>query len=125
MATTNHDEYWKQVKADSEECVEELFDEGGAASLADVLGHSRGLASRRDAKSVLAYVMRHGDACETACAVLALGETGRTPATSSGSTARLPRRVPGRNERGPREGAGPRSFPFARAPSTNKEGGLT
>lgn len=74
MATNNHDEYWKQVKADSEECVEELFDGGGAASLADVLGHSRGLASRRDAKSVLAYVMRHGDACETACAVLALGD---------------------------------------------------
>lgn len=32
MSTTNHDEYWKQVKADSVECVEELFDEGGAAS---------------------------------------------------------------------------------------------
>ena len=71
---TNHDEYWKQVKADSEEYVEDLFDEGGSVSLADVLGHGSGLTSRKDAKSALAYVLKHGDACETACAILALGD---------------------------------------------------
>ena len=74
MSTTNHDEYWKQVKADSVECVEELFDEGGAASLADVLGHARGMTCWRDARNVLAYVMKHGDAYENACAILALGD---------------------------------------------------
>ena len=71
---TNHDEYWKQVKEDSEECVAGLFDEGGSVSLADVLGHSRGISCRKDANEVLAYVMRHGDAGETACAILALGD---------------------------------------------------
>ncbi len=71
---TNHDEYWRQVKSDSEECLDRLFEDGGSVSIADVLGHSKGISCRRDADEVLAYVMRHGDAGETACAILALGD---------------------------------------------------
>lgn len=72
--TERHDAYWAGVESEAAERVAGLFDEGGAASLAEVLGHGRGLSSLRDAKAALAYVLRHGDACEVACAVLALGD---------------------------------------------------
>ncbi len=72
--TGGRDSYWRTVESEAAERVAGLFDEGGSASLAEVLGHGRGLSCARDARAVLAYVLRHGSAAEAACAVLALGD---------------------------------------------------
>lgn len=68
-----HDSYWKDVKTKAECRLADLF-EGSHTRIRDLVGDDNGIDEVKDVKKVLAYVLRHGDCEERACAIISAGE---------------------------------------------------
>lgn len=69
-----HNEYWINVKRDAEKRICALFDDC-KTEVEDIIGHGmdEGL-NLHDAKKMLAYVLKHGDYTERACAIISFSE---------------------------------------------------
>lgn len=68
-----HDSYWLKVKVEAAARIGRMFARSHV-DLCDVVGDDGGVDSREDAERVLAYVLRHGDCRERACAIVSVGE---------------------------------------------------
>lgn len=66
-----HDEYWRKTKAKACRRLAGLFTE---RTLASVVGGDGAIHCPEDAARVLGYVLRHGDACERAVAIVSASE---------------------------------------------------
>lgn len=68
-----HDEHWSEVKEGAAQAIALLF-ASGDVPLKTVLRHTRGISSREDVKVALSYLLKHGNACEVACGIIACGD---------------------------------------------------
>lgn len=67
---TPHDEYWCEVMEKADRRIHDVF-HGSSRSISDIVGDDNGIDDRKDVEKVLAYVLKHGDACEKSRAMLA------------------------------------------------------
>ncbi len=70
----NHDNYWNEVKDDAEKRICALFGDKIDKRIADIVGDQNGLDDNEDAKRILAYVLKHGDINDVACAILSISD---------------------------------------------------
>lgn len=70
---TVHDEHWGRVKEEATQTIVSLF-ASCDVPLKSVLRHTRGVTTREDVEASLAYLLKHGSACEVACGIIACGD---------------------------------------------------
>jgi hypothetical protein len=70
----NHDNYWEEVKCDAEKRIRSLFGDDADEQIADIVGDRNGLDDDADAKAIFAYVLKHGDSNDVACAILSVSD---------------------------------------------------
>ena len=69
-----HDEYWMMVKKEAEKQVATLLGDKRVEKVREIVGDDNGIDERADAVKVLAYILKHGNHEEVACAILSLGD---------------------------------------------------
>lgn len=69
-----HDEYWRKVRVEAENRLVSLFGDNWVEAIRDIVGDDNGIDGEADAVKVLAYILKHGNPDEVACAVISLGD---------------------------------------------------
>lgn len=69
-----NNEYWMKVKEDAGKEITFLLGNKWAEKVREIVGDDNGIDERADVVKVLAYILKHGNYEQVACAILSVGD---------------------------------------------------